>query len=130
MITNSPIKRVLLQHDSSGRERAVGAELLAGQTIQARKEVIVCCSAIRTLQLLMLSGIGPAEELAKHSIEQLLNAPEVGRNFIDHGTVTHFIGYATQRKDSALHLLPLVIPLILMASLMIISLSTVPLPKL
>lgn len=39
---------------------------------------------VHTPQLLMLSGIGPAEELEKHGIEVKLDAPDVGQNFADH----------------------------------------------
>lgn len=41
-------------------------------------------TAVHTPQILMLSGIGPAEELEKHSIEVKLNAPDVGKNYADH----------------------------------------------
>jgi choline dehydrogenase-like flavoprotein len=32
----------------------------------------------------MLSGIGPKEELSRHGITQIVDSPEVGRNFNDH----------------------------------------------
>ncbi|KAF2624448.1 hypothetical protein BU25DRAFT_161424 [Macroventuria anomochaeta] len=43
-------------------------ELESGLVLQATKEVIVCCGAQRTPQLLMLSGIVPAEKLHRHNI--------------------------------------------------------------
>ncbi len=39
---------------------------------------------MNTPQLLMLSGIGPAEHLAEHGIPLLVDSPEVGRNLQDH----------------------------------------------
>ncbi|RYP29136.1 hypothetical protein DL767_006906 [Monosporascus sp. MG133] len=45
--------------------------------------------AIRSPQILMLSGIGPAEELAKFDIPVLLDQPGVGRNLSDHGILYH-----------------------------------------
>ncbi|MFT3798019.1 GMC family oxidoreductase [Microbacterium sp.] len=51
---------------------------------RARREVILCGGAINTPQLLLLSGIGPAEQLAEHGIRVLVDAPEVGANLQDH----------------------------------------------
>ncbi|XP_026740785.1 glucose dehydrogenase [FAD, quinone] isoform X2 [Trichoplusia ni] len=51
--------------------------------IRARKEVILSAGTINSAQLLMLSGIGPAEELNKHKIP-LINNLKVGRNLQDH----------------------------------------------
>ena len=90
VITNAVVKRVILADGSSGRKKAVAAELTSGQILKTNKEVIVCCGAIRTPQLLMLSGIGPADELKKHDIQQLVASPEVGRNLSDHGAITQF----------------------------------------
>jgi choline dehydrogenase len=68
-------------------ERAVG---VSGQRfgrpvqIRAEREVIVAAGAYNSPQLLMLSGIGPAEGLAPFGIEVLLDQPEVGANLQDH----------------------------------------------
>ncbi|WP_127473784.1 GMC family oxidoreductase [Microbacterium sulfonylureivorans] len=51
---------------------------------RARREVILSGGAINTPQLLMLSGIGPAEHLAEHGIPLLVDAPDVGANLQDH----------------------------------------------
>ena len=67
--------------------RATGIEVAKGgrvETIRARREVILAASAINTPKLLMLSGIGPAAELAGHGIEVLADRPGVGRNLQDH----------------------------------------------
>lgn len=57
-----------------------------GKTIRAsaRREVIVCAGAVNSPKLLMLSGIGPAADLAKHGIEVLHDLPGVGENLQDH----------------------------------------------
>ena len=52
--------------------------------ILAAREVILSGGAINTPQLLMLSGVGPGEELQKHGIAQVLNSQGVGRNLQDH----------------------------------------------
>ena len=50
-------------------------------------EVVLSASAIKSPHLLMLSGIGPAEELAAAGIAVRHELPHVGRNFTDHCTV-------------------------------------------
>ena len=98
VLTDSLVKRIILEDGANGRKKAVGAELTSGRVITANKEVIVCCGAIRTPQLLMLSGIGPAGELKKHGIEQLVDAPEVGQNLSDHCTITQFFKVRNPEK--------------------------------
>jgi choline dehydrogenase len=50
----------------------------------ASKEVLLCGGALNSPQLLMLSGIGPAEHLRQHGIEVLVDLPGVGGNLQDH----------------------------------------------
>lgn len=67
--------------------RACGVEVSQdGQVRQllARREVILCAGAINSPQLLLLSGIGPAEELQRHGIAQRHALPGVGHNLQDH----------------------------------------------
>lgn len=54
------------------------------EAVRARREVILCGGAVNTPQLLMLSGIGPAEHLRGFGIEVVRDAPGVGRNLQDH----------------------------------------------
>ncbi|TAK03535.1 GMC family oxidoreductase, partial [bacterium] len=49
----------------------------------AAREVILCGGAFNTPQLLMLSGIGPRQELERHGIEVRVDLPGVGRNLQD-----------------------------------------------
>jgi choline dehydrogenase-like flavoprotein len=88
--------RVLLDRD----QRAIGVEYLKGERLyrahansseaageirQARagREVILCGGAFNTPQLLMLSGIGPREELVRHRIPTRVNLAGVGKNLQD-----------------------------------------------
>jgi choline dehydrogenase len=67
--------------------RAVGVEYAqAGQVRVARaaREVILCGGAINSPQLLMLSGVGPADQLRRHDIAVTHDLPGVGRNLQDH----------------------------------------------
>ncbi|MBA6391974.1 choline dehydrogenase [Colwellia sp. BRX10-3] len=66
---------------------ATGVKLqLDGQSIEltACKEVLLSAGAINSPQVLMLSGIGPKEHLAKNGIETKADLPGVGQNLQDH----------------------------------------------
>ena len=54
------------------------------QTARAEAEVVLAAGAIGTPQLLMLSGIGPADQLREHGIYVIADMPAVGANLIDH----------------------------------------------
>jgi len=67
--------------------RAVGVEasqLGELKELRASREVILSAGAYNSPQLLMLSGIGPAEHLTMREIEVLLDQPQVGENLSDH----------------------------------------------
>jgi choline dehydrogenase len=57
------------------------------QSARAEAEVILSAGAIGTPQLLMLSGIGPADHLRQHGIYVIADMPAVGANLIDHPSV-------------------------------------------
>ncbi len=68
-------------------DRAVGVEYLhfgAVQQARATCEIIVSAGALRSPQLLMLSGIGPKGELKRRGIDVRLDLPGVGKNLQDH----------------------------------------------
>jgi len=67
--------------------RAVGVRYERGgrsHEVRARREVILCAGSINTPQLLKLSGVGPARELAGCGIEVVHELPGVGENLQDH----------------------------------------------
>ncbi|MFG1931241.1 GMC family oxidoreductase [Mycobacterium sp. NPDC048908] len=67
--------------------RAVGVEfeqLGQRRVVRARREVVLCAGAINSPQLLMLSGLGPGDQLAEHGIEMVAELPDVGANLLDH----------------------------------------------
>jgi choline dehydrogenase len=53
------------------------------QTVRAEREVVVCAGSYESPKLLMLSGIGPAHDLAAFDIDVLMDLP-VGRGLQDH----------------------------------------------
>ena len=63
---------------------ATGVLLTDGRRIRARKEVILSAGTIKTPQILMLSGIGPADLLKRHDIPIVHHNEQVGKNYIDH----------------------------------------------
>jgi choline dehydrogenase len=67
--------------------RAIGVEVSRGaEKLQARadREVILSAGAIGSPQLLLLSGVGPADELRQLGIEPVHDLPGVGANLHDH----------------------------------------------
>src|SRR5258708_29613016 len=71
--------------------RAAGVHYLrrgVAETARAEGEVILAAGAIGSPRLLMLSGIGPADELHAHDIAVLVDSPGVGANLSDHPVVT------------------------------------------
>ncbi|MGD0120372.1 MAG: mycofactocin system GMC family oxidoreductase MftG [Candidatus Binatus sp.] len=66
--------------------RAVGVEVESAGTIQQVRgnHITLSAGAIASPAILMRSGIGPRDELAKLGIKNQVNLPGVGRNLIDH----------------------------------------------
>lgn len=67
--------------------RAVGVEYRRHgreETVRADSEVIVCSGAVGSPRLLLLSGIGPADELKAVGVTPVHDLPGVGRNLQDH----------------------------------------------
>ena len=67
--------------------RAVGVEIAKGRRVRrlhAGGDVILAASSINTPKLLMLSGIGPADDLRGHGIDVRADRPGVGGNLQDH----------------------------------------------
>jgi len=71
--------------------RASGVHYLrrgVAETARAEGEVILAAGAIGSPQILMLSGIGPADHLRAQDIAVLADSPGVGANLSDHPVVT------------------------------------------
>jgi choline dehydrogenase len=62
---------------------------------RAEREVLVCAGAINSPQLLMLSGVGPADHLREHGIDVRQDLAGVGRNLQDHLEV--YVQYRCKR---------------------------------
>jgi|TARA_B100001750_G_scaffold55138_1_gene42003 choline dehydrogenase len=83
VITKAVASKVLIENG-----RAVAVEYIRNgnmkETARAGTEVIVSGGAVCSPKLLLLSGIGPADELKEHSIDVLHDLPGVGKNLQDH----------------------------------------------
>jgi choline dehydrogenase len=80
--TGALTTRVLLE-----KGRAVGVAYARGgsmKTVRAERDVVLSGGPINSPQLLMLSGIGPADELRAAGVEAAHDLPGVGRNLQDH----------------------------------------------
>lgn len=79
ILTNSAVANIIFQD-----KRAIGVKTIHGRTFHAKKEVIISGGAINSPQILMLSGVGPENELSKHGIPLIHHLPMVGQNLQDH----------------------------------------------
>jgi len=84
VLTETMVQRVLFSKNDDGKQVASGVQLADGREMSSRKEVIISAGAFRTPHVLMVSGIGPADHLAKHNIPIVVDAPMVGKNLFDH----------------------------------------------
>ncbi len=76
-------------------DRCTGVDYALGggrpRFVRARREVILCGGAVNSPQLLLLSGVGPAEQLRQHGIPLVRDLPGVGQNLQDH--VVAYVNY-------------------------------------
>ncbi|KOF20130.1 choline dehydrogenase [Ensifer adhaerens] len=82
IVTRAQTQRIIVENG-----RAVGVEFRQKNGIRrvhADREVILSAGVVNSPQILMLSGIGPADELAKFNIRSVQDLPGVGKNLQDH----------------------------------------------
>ncbi len=82
VITKAHTKKIIIENN-----KAVGVEYLTGkksEKVYCNKEVILSAGSFGSPQILMLSGIGDAEELKKVGIPVVKNLQGVGKNLQDH----------------------------------------------
>ncbi len=82
VITEAHVTRIVIEQG-----RAVGVAYRFGKeerTVRAGREVLLSAGALQSPQILMLSGIGPADHLISLGIPVVLDRAEVGSNLQDH----------------------------------------------
>lgn len=96
VLTNTLAAQVVIEN-----KRAVGVKIREGnawRVIRATKEVVLSGGAVNSPQLLLLSGIGPREELEKQGIAVTHDLPGVGKNLQDHLDVTIMINETSKQS--------------------------------
>ncbi len=86
VFTKAHVEKINISH-SDGAKRAESAQVrINGElhTIEANREVILAAGAFGSPQQLLLSGIGPKQQLDQHGISQVHELPGVGKNLQDH----------------------------------------------
>ncbi|WP_417718926.1 GMC family oxidoreductase [Salipiger sp.] len=82
VLTGARVLRILTE-----KGRATGVDLAIGKrrvTVHAGSEIILAAGAVNSPQILMLSGIGPADHLRETGIDVVADLPGVGQNLRDH----------------------------------------------
>jgi choline dehydrogenase len=82
------------------QRRATGVQYVRGdltRTVRARREIVMSSGAFGTPQILMASGVGPAEHLQELGISPVAHLPGVGQNLQDH--ISAVLIYRSLVKD-------------------------------
>ncbi|WP_055553519.1 GMC family oxidoreductase [Streptomyces sp. NBRC 110028] len=82
LLTGVLVDRLVLEHGRVASVRVMKGS--RSQVIWAAREVVVCAGAYNSPQLLMRSGIGPADHLREVGIDTVMNLPGVGGNLQEH----------------------------------------------
>jgi choline dehydrogenase len=96
LLSRTHVRRIVTDHGS-----VVGIDVADGpgvRRIRGRREVVLCAGAFGSPKLLMLSGIGPADELRRHGIPVVADVDQVGKNLQNHPGVD--LQWATDHQDS------------------------------
>ena len=96
IVTRATIARIAMEQG-----RAVGVEYLLGRdraSVRAGREVLLCAGSFNSPQILLLSGIGPADELTALGVAPVHDLPGVGRNLAEHPNVT--VTWELNRADT------------------------------
>lgn len=89
VITETQVEQIIIEN-----KIAVGVKFKKHgkiHEIKANKEVLLSAGAINSPQLLMLSGIGPKDELEKHHIKLIHELSGVGENLQDHVDILNVV---------------------------------------
>ena len=98
VMTDTNVNKIIIEN-----KKAVGVECIDDKgnsfEIHSEKEVLLSSGAFGSPQILLRSGVGPIEEIAKHGIELQHELPGVGKNLQDH------IDYLSVHKYNSMELI-------------------------
>ncbi|XP_057845040.1 protein HOTHEAD-like [Cryptomeria japonica] len=130
VLLNATASKVLFKK-ASGKPKAIGVNITSGidglhiqvllNKLSTKNEVILSAGTLGSTQLLLLSGIGPVQQLKKLNIPIVLDLPSIGKNVQDNPIVNFIIEsskpleFATTQvvgilDDSNLYIEPLSFP--------------------
>ncbi len=92
---NSPIRRFVVEN---GRVVAAEVERNGAVELVRGKHFVLSAGSIQSPSILLRSGIGPADEVARHGIELVKDVPAIGNNLCDHPALS----VACTLKDASL----------------------------
>lgn len=95
VLSNAFVRRILFQGQ---RARGIEASIGGQSTELEGSEIVLSAGAVKSPHLLMLSGVGPAEQLRRFDIPVLRDSPNVGQNFSDHASVALRMQVRHERK--------------------------------
>ena len=84
------LTRAFVRRAKISKGKAIGVSFVhkgKKQFVRAAKDIIFSGGAINSPQLLMLSGIGPADHLKNHGLDPIVDLKGVGENLQDHATI-------------------------------------------
>lgn len=90
------VTRVLVENGAATGIEVAGPD--GPRRVTCEREVILCAGAVNTPKLLLLSGIGPADDLREVGVDVVADIPGVGRNLQNHPGVD--IQFGTAHEDS------------------------------
>lgn len=99
ILLNSTVTKVII---NTTTKTAIGVEVINNgnkQLIYASKEVVISGGAVNSPQILLLSGIGPKDDLQQVGVPVIHDLPGVGRNLHNH--VAFFVNYQINDTNSA-----------------------------
>ncbi|XP_026725140.1 glucose dehydrogenase [FAD, quinone]-like [Trichoplusia ni] len=101
ILKHSLVTKVLINKKTKRAEGVVVEKNNHKYRFYSKREVIVSAGSIAAPQLLMLSGIGPAEHLREKGITPIVDSPNVGQNLQDHVVAPVFI-YGDEPNEATL----------------------------
>ncbi|KAI0770549.1 GMC oxidoreductase [Fomes fomentarius] len=89
IITSVHTERILFTSGEDGTTKAVGVQISTTRNgpkfaVSANREILLCGGVIGSPQVLLLSGVGPAEQLRRLNIPVVRDLPAVGWGLLDH----------------------------------------------